>query len=404
MNCKYCEKWIHYGLLLVSLISGRAFADEPVVVNEAPANESALMVGLSEGVTLSGYAEAHYGYDFNAPKGGMSLMRAFDQRSNTFTVDNAVLDVAWQKGPVQGRVGLQVGTTPASYYRPESTLPGTGLNAASSGSLWQNIQQAWIGYKVNESGSIFVQAGIFLSPIGPEVIQVKDNWNWSRSDLFAVLPAYHAGVKFNWQATQAFAVIAMVCNGWNAAVDNNDGKSVVLQALWTTEKVQAGVLYMGGNERNMDAKEGAPWRNLGDAWLTWQVAERFWLMGHVNGGEEQTNQGTATWFGAALYAKAQLAERWFLALRGDTLAEHVATDSAGVVSDPMLIPVKRISSATLTLDWRPTSFLLLRAEGRGDITDGNAFVDGTPNYAASGDPIANASKRLTAMLGATAWF
>ncbi len=386
------------------LFASSVFADETPGVNEAPAIESGMMVGLAEGVTLSGYAEAHYGYDFNTPKGGLSLLRAFDQRSNTFNVDNAVLDVAWQKGPVQGRIGLQVGSTPSSYYRAESSLAGSGINAASNGPLWQNIQQAWLGYKVNESGSVFVQAGLFLSPIGPEVIQVKDNWNWSRSDLFAFLPAYHAGVKFNWQATQTFQLVAMVCNGWNAAVDNNEAKSIILQGLWTTEKVQAGVLYMGGNERSTDAKEGAPWRNMGDAWATWQVAERFWLMAHVNGGAESTKQGTASWLGAALYAKAQLAERWFVALRGDTLGEQVATDSAGVTSDAMLIPVKRISSATLTLDWRPTSFLLLRAEGRGDMTDGNGFIEGAPAYAIGGDPIANASKRITAMLGATAWF
>lgn len=387
------------------LWASHAFAeDAPATVNEKVIDESAMMVGLSEGVTLSGYAEAHYGFDFNRPKGGLSLLRAFDQRSNTFTMDNAVLDVAWQKGAVQGRVGLQAGSTPSSYYRAESNLPGSGINAASTGSLWQNIQQAWIGYKVNEAGTVFVQAGLFMSPIGTEVIPVKDNWNWSRSNLFAFLPAYHAGVKLTWQATSTFALMAHVCNGWNAAVDNNDAKSVLVQGLWTTEKVQAGVLYMGGNERNTDAKEGTPWRHLGDAWITAQLGEKFWLMAHVDGGAESTKQGTASWFGAALYAKAQLAERWFVALRGDTVGEQLATDSAGVTSDPILMPVKRISSATLTLDFRPTSFLLIRAEGRGDMSDGNGFIEGTPTFAASGDPIANASKRITAMLGATAWF
>ncbi len=404
MIAKKWKKSLLGSVVLSACAAASAFAEEAPVVNEAPAIESAMMVGLSEGVTLSGYGEAHYGFDFNRPKGGLSLLRAFDQRSNTFTVDNAVLDVAWQKGPVQGRVGLQAGSTPSSYYRAEAGLPGTGVNAASNGSLWQNIQQAWLGYKVNESGSVFVQAGIFLSPIGTEVVPVKDNWNWSRSNLFAFLPAYHSGAKVTWTATPVFSLVGMVCNGWNSAVDTNEAKSVILQGLWTTEKVQAAVLYMGGNERATDAKEGTPWRNLGDAWVSAQLGERFWLMAHVDGGAESTKQGTASWFGAALYAKTQLAERWFLALRGETLGEQLATDAAGVTSDPILMPVKRISSATLTLDWRPTSFLLVRAEGRGDMTDGNGFIEGTPTFTAVGDPIANASKRITATLGVTAWF
>ncbi len=390
----------------VWLTAGQAVADPPPEAVPVPTTDavSAMMVGLSEGVTLAGYAEVHYGHDSNQPKGGLTLLRAFDQRSDTFTVDNAVLDVAWQKGPVQGRVALQVGATASAYYRAEGTQPGIGVNAASNGTLWQNIQQAWLGYKINDAGTWSAQAGLFMSSIGPEVIAVKDNWNWSRSDLFTFLPAYHAGVKLNWQATQAFSLTAMVCNGWNAAVDNNDSKSVQVQGQWTSEKVQAGLLYMGGNERDPNAKEGAPWRHLGDAWATWQVAEHFWLMGHLNGGAEVTNQGTATWFGVALYVKAQLAERWFVAIRGDTLGEQVATDTSGVSSDPFLIPVKRVSSATLTLDWRPATFLLLRAEGRGDMSDGNGFIAGTPDYNAAGAPIPNSGKRLSAMLGATSWF
>jgi hypothetical protein len=404
MNLVMGRKLGWFAAAVASLMSAGALAQETPAVNERVVDESAPMVGLSEGVTLSGYAEAHYGFDFTRPKGGAILLRTFDQRSNTFTVDNAVLDVAWQKGPVQGRIGLQAGSTPSSYYRGELSLRGYGVNADNGGSLWQNIQQAWIGYKVNDSGSVFVQAGIFLSPIGTEVIPVKDNWNWSRSNLFAFLPAYHAGVKVGWQVTETLVLMAKVCNGWNSVLDNNEAKSVMAQALWTTTKVQAGVLYMGGNERTTDAKEGTPWRNLGDAWITAQLGERFWLMAHVDGGMEETKQGTASWFGAALYAKAQLAEKWFVALRGDTLGEQQATDAAGVTSDPILIPVKRISSATLTFDYRPTTFLLIRAEGRGDMTDGLGFIDDKATFSAAGDPIANASKRVTATLGVTAWF
>ncbi len=401
-----CLKRIRLLLLgsVVLSVALPAWADvEPPPVVPTTDAVSAMMVGLSDGVTLAGYAEVHYGYDANQPKGGQTLLRAFDQRANSFMVDNAVLDVAWQKGPVQGRVALQVGATAASYYRSEVSQPGTGINATSDGSLWQNIQQAWLGYKINDAGTWSAQAGLFMSSIGPEVIAVKDNWNWSRSDLFAFLPAYHAGAKLNWQATPTFSMMAMLCNGWNSAVDNNDGKSLQLQAQWTGEKLQAGLLYMGGNERNTGAKEGTPWRHLGDAWLTWQVADHVWLMGHVDGGAELTNQGTASWLGAALYAKVQLAEKWFMAVRGDTLGEQRATDAAGVMSDAMLMPVARLSSATLTFDWRPANFLLVRAEGRGDWSDGKAFIAGTPDVV-GGEPIANSASRFTAMLGVTAWF
>ena len=189
-------------------------------------------------------------------------------------------------------------------------------------------------------------------------------------------------------------------NGWNSAIDGNGGKSVIAQAAYAGEKVQASILYMGGAERGENAPEGQPWRHMGDAWAQWSVHERLSLLGHVNGGMESNTFGTQSWLGAALYARVLLAKGWWFAARGDIFTEQVPAGASAI-----FLPVSRVQSGTGTVEWRPTDFLSLRAEVRVDGANGNAFVSGhTPLATGSIDPIANADFRTTTTIGATAWF
>jgi len=57
---------------------------------------------------------------------------------------------------------------------------------ASDPRVWKYVQQATVAYAA--PADVTIQAGLVPSPIGPEVLPIKDNWNWSRSDLFFALP------------------------------------------------------------------------------------------------------------------------------------------------------------------------------------------------------------------------
>ncbi len=61
------------------------------------------------------------------------------------------------------------------------------------------MQQGFVGYRFPFRRGLVVQAGLFLSPIGPEGIAVRDNRNWSRSTLFFALPYYHTGARASLQ-------------------------------------------------------------------------------------------------------------------------------------------------------------------------------------------------------------
>ncbi len=269
-------------LLMVSVVLASAEADGGVELVDAglqstvaedsrlqASNASDLVGGVTtneNAFTLSGAAEAHYQWNFNEPSNGITAWRGFDNRHNTFTISNVMLDVQWDYEGVVGRVALQIGSTPSSYYLAEPGRSGAaGVNGTGS-ELWKYVQQGFVGYRFPVKRGLVVQAGVFLSPIGPEGIAVRDNWHWSRSTLFFALPYYHTGARASLQLTERWAFTLAGYNGWNSVVDNNPEKSVSLQATYAVpNELAVSLLYFGGVEREEGALEGRAWRHLLDA-------------------------------------------------------------------------------------------------------------------------------------------
>lgn len=351
--------------------------------------------------TLGGYVEADWQWNFNRPSNGITSLRGFDNRHDSFTLANVALDAQWDAADVVGRLTLQVGHTPSTYYLAEPSLPGAAATNASGAELWKYVQQAWLGYRFERLAGLTVTAGVFLSPIGPESIAVRDDWNWSRSNLFFGLPYYHAGVRASLPLGAAWAITVGVTNGWNSVVDGNAEKSVLAQATWTKAPFAVSVLYFGGVERPTGAPEGRAWRNLFDAHLTWDVSARLSLLVHADAGFEPNAFGVSGWEAAALSARcALLPERLFVAVRADGFVEQVPPGAT-----PLFWPVRWVSSATATLDYRPHERVSFRLEARHDQAAGPAYFQG----AVTGDGVAtpylpNAAAQDTLTLGATAWF
>ncbi len=195
----------------------------PVVAHDAPAARPE--PAPPPPVVLSGLAEAYYQWNFGQPSNGITNGRGFDNRANTFTLSSALLDAKFDVSGIVGELGLQLGSASVTSYLAEPAQPGTAWVAPSGGELWRIIQQAHVGYRVPIGRGLLVEAGIFLSPVGPEAPVSKDNWNLSRSTLFFALPFYHTGARATYALTPHLSATAAVYNGWNTVVDNNPEKS-----------------------------------------------------------------------------------------------------------------------------------------------------------------------------------
>lgn len=349
-------------------------------------------------LSVGGYVEAYYQLNWRRPSNRITNLRGFDNRDRTFTLSNVAIDAKAERGPLTARVILQIGSTPSTYYLAEPALPGAGGANATGPELWKYVQQATVAYTA--TSGLVVDAGLFPSPIGPEVIPVKDNWNWSRSDLFFGLPFYHTGVRAAVPLGGGWTGMLHAYSGWNSVVDNNAYPSVGASAAYAGAVVSGQLLYFGGIERSPGAAEGTAWRHLLDAYATIAVTDQVSVLAHVDGGVEPNDLGTSGWLAGALYAKVALAPALYAAARADYFREWIAEDDAGTTAAAIFWPTGWIASGTATVAYQPTPGLSVRLELRHDHAKTPVFFGG--DIDAAGTPNRRAQDTVT--LGVTGWF
>jgi hypothetical protein len=345
-------------LLATSLfVCARAYATEPFV--------------------FGGYVEAAYQWNFNAPSNRVTAFRGFDARHNELMLSNVALDAQWDWKGVVGRVTLQAGLTPNIYYASERYAD-----------VVKYIQQAYAGYRIPVGRGLLAQFGVFLSPIGPENMPVKDDWNWSRSNLFFGLPFYHLGGKLSYAFSDEFTLTAGVFNGWNNLTDNNLDKSIMLHATYVIpDRVSLSVLYFTGNERPAGTSYG--WRHLFDAHVTARLSPWLEAIVHLDGGLEPAALGVNGWAAAAVSLRAQPITPLYVGVRAD-----VFYDKGGIAW-----PVPWVAEVTATVDYRLFDHASIRLEYRHDHAARAIYYGG----AVTAD-IANRVAQDTLTLGVVAWF
>lgn len=347
-----------------------------------------------------GYVEVYYAYNFRRPPNGITNYRGFDNRHDTFTLSNAALGATFESGPVAGKILLQIGSTPSTYYAAEPGLAGASGANPTGIELWKYLQEAWVSYEAPLGRGLLLQAGLVTSPIGVESIPVKDNWTWSRSSLFFGLPFYHTGVRATYAWSDAWSTSVSLFNGWNSVVDNNEQKSVQTNTTFRAgEDLSVNALYFGGVERAAGSIEGSTWRHLFELSARARLASRVAAVVQADYGFEPNRIGTARWWALAAMIRLRLAEPLHLVFRGDRFHEHLATDATRS-SEPLFWGGSEwVTSGTATLDLRPHDRISFRLEGRHDASERPLYFT---RGAAPDAP--NARTQTTLLLGATAWF
>lgn len=401
-------------VLLVLVVSGAARAQDEAVdagVLEVPDAGLVVEAATDAGVpaapgfvvhtgvgtfTLWGTVETFYQWNFNRPSNGLSQFRAFDTRHNTFSLQNVALGAAWEGKKMYARLTLQAGLTAFTYYLAEPALAGSPGAAATGPQFWQFLQEALVGYVFDDARRFKVEGGVFLSPIGPEAMNLKDDWYWSRSNLFFAFPFYHAGVVAQLELTERWSLAAGVTNGWLNVVDNNPEKSILLKAAWTLpDRFRFHFLYFGGVERPNGAPEGRAWRHMLDFIAVWNASERVTVRVELNGGLEPNAFGLDAWGAGQLGARVQVLPWLFLAARVDLLLETTPAGGA-----PIFFPSPWVSSATVTAEVKPLETIALRLEYRHDQAGAPMYFGGT----VPADGRATFTLQDTLTLGVVAWF
>jgi hypothetical protein len=244
-----------------------------------------------------------------------------------------------------------------------------------------------------------ITAGLFLAPIGVESIGVKDNWNWSRSNLAFGLPNYLTGVTASHALGCHWTGKAGVVNGWNSVVDDNGYPSVLVLAAYANKPTTAQILYLGGIERPTGSPDGQPWRNLVDMIAQTALTDTISVAAQVDAGVESGDLGKSWWAAGAGYVQLALTSELYAAARGDYFYARSGQAS------PIFWPSRWVAEATGTLAYQPVAKVSVRFEYRHDQAasdlyfGGDVIIDPTTNAF-----VPNRNHQDTFLLGITSWF
>ncbi|HXY41230.1 MAG TPA: porin [Vicinamibacteria bacterium] len=256
-------------------------------------------------VDVGGYVDTYYLYNANKTD---PALRSFDVRHNAFTLAAADLSVS-RTPSAQSRLGFNADL----FFGDAADLTSSAEPSSGGKEIYKNIKQAYLSLL---TGKVQWDVGKMVSPIGAEVIESQNNWNYSRSTLFGYgEPFYHAGVRATYTVNAKTTLSAMLVNGWNDVVENNGDKTVHFSL---TLKPNASLTWvvndMVGKEAPADAAVRDV-RNLFDSNVTWTATPKLSLMAVGDYGSE----GPVKWWGIVAYAKYQAIPAWAVAARYEYL-------------------------------------------------------------------------------------
>jgi hypothetical protein len=268
----------------------------------APAAPS--LAGLLGPTTLSGFVDIYYGQNFNNPADQTDGLRFFDAATNQFGLNLVELVVDRPPDATSGRTGYHVAL---GFGQAMNAVNGSEPKAGLA--FDQYLKEAYFSYLAPVGKGLQIDAGKFVSPFGAEVIETKDNWNYSRGLLFTyAMPYFHFGLRAKYAFNDKYSLTGFFVNGWNDVIDNNTGKSYGMSFAWTPNK-KFGITetYMAGPE---ESNINSTWRQLADTVITYSPNSKlsFMLNGDYGRGDriEEYNDVLSNpvfWTGVAGYVR-----------------------------------------------------------------------------------------------------
>jgi hypothetical protein len=326
-----------------------ATAAAPEAAGEAQAAGAA--VSFFEGTELFGLVDTYYDWYSTKPAGDAPL-RNFDTKHNQFGL--SLMEVGLAKTPTaDSRAGFRLDLD----YGPTAAL----VTAFEPGGLavFQNIQQAYVSYLAPAGGGLQFDVGKFVTQHGAEVIEAKDNWNYSRSLMFALaIPYYHMGVRATYAVNDKVTLAGVLVNGWNNVVENNDSKTVGVQlVLKPTSALSIVQNFMTGAEQ---AGNDDDWRTLSDTVVMFAATPQLTVMANYDYGQDTVAGQSVKWQGLAAYLKFQATDMFAVIPRVEWYQDDdgFTTGTAQTLTD-----------VTLTGEVKLTPALMWRIEYRGDFSD-----------------------------------
>jgi hypothetical protein len=345
---------------------------------------------LSAGIFVDTYYLANWnrpsdpaGYSFVGGNvaGDRIPHRAYDA-ANGFGLAFAGVDLAYEGEKVGGRISLREGGgAQALIGNPNPVMAA----------LWQ----AYVTWSPTDD--LAFDMGQFGTIYGAEVAESWLDLNYTRGALYYLMqPFYHTGIRATYQATETVGLKLMVVNGTNTSLgqlgfgdDDNQSPHVGAQvaltpsdevALYVGYYTGAGSSGFGGGVPTSDKD----WEHFVDVVFNGNFGD-LTLVGNFDFYAHPSTD--SIYWGISAQAAYSIVERFRIAARVEFLHNP----------DRFITPLYDwLTTATITLDYRPVENLVLRLDNRLEVAS-------DPIYGAK-DPADPRQTSFASILGVVTYF
>ena len=307
-------------------------------------------------IEVDGFVDGYYLWNFNKVS---PQLANFAVNHNSFSLNYAELAVF--KAPTdKSRAGFRLDFGAGDAADIVNSFEPGGVN------YLKYVQQAYVSYLVPAGKGLSIDFGKFVTWNGAEVIETKDNWNYSRSLLFAwAIPYYHMGARIGYSPNDKVTLTGFLVNGWNNVKDNNNDKTVGASITYKPNgKTTVIGNYTVGKEQNPDADGGT--RNLLDAVVTYTATPKVSVLGNFDYGHDSVAGDGVDWYGVAFGVKYQHDDKWAFIPRYEYFK-----DANGFSTGT----TQNLQEVTLTGEYKTPVGLLARFEFRTDFSDKEFFLN-----------------------------
>jgi hypothetical protein len=357
---------------------------------------------------LSGFIDGYYSVNFNLPNttdgyDQLNQLYNFNDKTDQFELSAAKLTLNHDPDPVgahidfiYGRTNELINNAPSNSTSTSAIDTGTAASALLPNQL-PYLEQAFLSLKPPKAKGFELDFGKFVTSAGAEVIEAKDNWNYSRSLLFSwAIPYWHFGVRTSMPVSKTDTIGFQLVNGWNNISKSNGGVTGVFTNVLAKPKYTWSLNYIVGPE-NYNTVSGL--RNLIDTTLLLTPPGKFNMYLNYDYGQNQDSEylsiyscddavkgarravavrteatGCLTgdnnlnkWQGGAIAIHEQVTGKTALSARAELFDDPQGYETYSPLHNP------HYYEFTGTYEYKWVEGLLTRVEYRGDFSNDNFF-------------------------------
>ena len=301
-------------------------------------------------LTLSGFLDIYYVYDFNLPQGTSRQPFLYNHnRHNEFNLNVGLLKLGVDHKKYRANFALQSGTYANDNYAAE---PG----------VLKNIFEANVGISMSRNNKLWLDAGIFSSHLGVENPISIYNMTLTRSLSAEGSPYFLTGAKITYYPSEKLEIAGLILNGWQRIqrVPGNSIPSFGSQILFKpSDKITLNWSTFLGTDDPDSTRRMRIFNNL---YGQLQFSEKFGMIAGFDFGRQSNIVGTAPfyyWLSPTLIAQWSLHENWKIAAR----TEYYQDPDEVIISTQTANGFQTLGFS-INLDYAPSPNVLCRIEGR----------------------------------------